>query len=152
MTEGVGLTDRWAARVLLLDPAGRVLLLHGCDPARPSHQYWFTVGGGLEPGETLVEAAIRETFEETGLRVAAADLEGPVRSDVVRFPFDGQWYTQEQSFFVVRTLAFEVDLTHLGEYEIGSIDIGRWWSIDELTATSERYYPEDLVALLREVG
>lgn len=152
MTDGAGVIDRRAARVLLLDQAGRVLLLRGCDPARPSDWYWFTVGGGLEPGESLVDAAVRETFEETGLRVLPADVVGPVRHDVVRFPFDGQWYTQEQSFYVVRTLAFEADLTHLGEYEVGSIDAGRWWSSDELMTTTERFYPDDLVALLREVG
>ncbi|MET7393887.1 NUDIX domain-containing protein [Dactylosporangium sp. NPDC005572] len=152
MTDGAGVIDRRAARVLLIDPAGRVLLLHGWDPARPDHRYWFTVGGGLEDGETLLDAAVREVFEETGLRVEPADLTGPVRTDVVRFPFDGQWYTQEQAFFVVRTLEFEVDLTHLGEYEVGCIDVGRWWSADELRETSERYYPGDLVALLREVG
>ena len=33
---------RRAARVILLDATGRVLLLHGCDPARPEHAYWFT--------------------------------------------------------------------------------------------------------------
>lgn len=152
MTDGAGVIDRRAARVLLLDPAGRVLMLHGWDPARPEHRYWFTVGGGLEPGESLVDAAVREVFEETGLRVGAGDLVGPVRSDVVRFAFDGRWYTQEQSFFVVRAPAFDVDLTHLGDYEVGSIDIGRWWSAGELLATSERFYPDDLVALLREVG
>lgn len=152
MTEGVGLIERRAARVLLLDPAGRVLMLSGCDPARPEHTYWFTVGGGLEPGESLIEAAVRETFEETGLRLTAADLVGPVRSDVVRFPFDGEWYTQEQSFFVVRVDAFEVDLSHLNGYEQRSVSGARWWSADDLDRTDERFYPLDLVPLLQEVA
>ncbi len=45
------LIPRRAARVLLLDGAGRVLLLRGFDPAMPEHRYWFTVGGGLDDGE-----------------------------------------------------------------------------------------------------
>ncbi len=107
MTHDGGHIDRRAARVLLLDPDGRVLMLHGWDPARPSHTYWFTVGGGLEPGETLLDAAVRQAFEETGLRLSAADLVGPVRTDTVSFPFDGEWFSQEQEFFVARASATE---------------------------------------------
>ncbi|TML29501.1 MAG: NUDIX domain-containing protein, partial [Actinobacteria bacterium] len=63
MTEAI---PRRASRVLVVDEAGRVLLFHGFDPARPEHGYWFTVGGGLDPGESAVQGAVRELFEETG--------------------------------------------------------------------------------------
>jgi len=152
MTHDGAHIDRRAARVLLLDPAGRVLMLHGWDPARPSHTYWFTVGGGLEPGETPLDAAVREAFEETGLRLSAADLVGPVRTDTVSFPFDGSWFSQEQSFFVARACDTQVDLSRLNEVEQGCIDEARWWSLDALSATQERYYPPDLPSLLREVA
>ena len=48
---------RQAARVLLLDRAGRVLLFKGHDPARPElGSWWFTVGGGVDEGETVRQA------------------------------------------------------------------------------------------------
>jgi 8-oxo-dGTP pyrophosphatase MutT (NUDIX family) len=147
-----GHIDRRAARVLLLDPDGRVLMLHGWDPARPEHTYWFTVGGGLEPGETLLEAAVREAYEETGLRFEAADLVGPVRTDTVTFPFDGAWFSQEQSFFVARAPDTAVDLSRLNDVERGCIDEARWWSAAALCATDELFYPPDLPALLREAA
>jgi len=49
--------QRYAARVLLLDEAGRVLLFRGGDPHRPeAGTWWFTPCGGLDAGETVEDA------------------------------------------------------------------------------------------------
>ena len=70
---------RLAARVLLLDEGSRILLFRGGDPAAPERgTWWFTPGGGLEPGETRHQGAARELFEETGLRVSPDSLGEPV--------------------------------------------------------------------------
>jgi 8-oxo-dGTP pyrophosphatase MutT (NUDIX family) len=61
---------RTAGRVIVVDREGRVLLFRGGDPARPRDgTWWFTPGGGADPGESVEEAARRELFEETGLAV-----------------------------------------------------------------------------------
>ncbi len=143
---------RPAARVLLLDATDRVLMFRGGDPGRPDlPAYWFTVGGGLNVGETPVQAAIRETFEETGLHRTADDLVGPVWHEVVEFPFDGHIYRQSQDFFVSRVEHWDVDTSAFDEIEVRSIDRHRWWSIDELATTSETCYPVGLPDLLRRV-
>ena len=146
-----GLLPRRAARVLLLDGLGRVLLLRGCDPAQPDRRYWFTVGGGQDPGESSRECAVRELFEETGKRAEPEQLVGPVWHEVTRFPFDGLWYEQEQDFFVLRVATWEVDLSRLNDIERATVDESRWWSVPELESTGERIYPPDLPALLRTV-
>ncbi|MTK01913.1 NUDIX domain-containing protein [Micromonospora sp. CP22] len=142
-------TPRCAARVLLVDAADRLLLFRGSDPARPDDgRWWFTPGGGLDPGETYAEGAVRELAEETGLRLSVAEVGEPVHADVVEFSFDGVWYRQEQRFFLVRVSAHQVDTAGFSEVERGSVDRYRWWSIDELTGTTERCYPLDLAEVL----
>ncbi|MFJ6197255.1 NUDIX hydrolase [Micromonospora sp. NPDC092111] len=145
-------TPRRAARVLLVDASGRVLLFEGIDPGRPGHRYWFTPGGGLAPGESPAAGAARELAEETGLRLDPAELGESVRSETIEFPFDGVWYRQEQEFFLVRVPGWEVDTAGFDEIERASVRGHRWWSVPELTATADRYYPADLPGLLVQVG
>ncbi|GIG86547.1 NUDIX hydrolase [Plantactinospora endophytica] len=142
-------TARQAARILLVDAEGRVLLFHGWDPARPEHRYWFTPGGGLDDDETAADAAARELAEETGLRLTPAELGEPVRREVAEYSFGGQWYRQEQQFFLARVAAWAVDTTGFDAIEQDTIDTHRWWTIDELARTTERFYPTDLPELLR---
>lgn len=142
-------TPRCAARVLLVDADGRLLLFRGFDPARPEHgRWWFTPGGGLDPGETYAEGAVRELAEETGLRLTVTDVGQPVHADVTEFSFGGVWYRQEQQFFLVRVTAHEVDTAGFSEVERGSVVGHRWWSAEELRCTAERCYPLDLAEVL----
>lgn len=53
-------------KLLLLDENGCLLLIRAEDPQTHA-KCWYPVGGGIELGETLQEAAAREAFEETGL-------------------------------------------------------------------------------------
>jgi ADP-ribose pyrophosphatase YjhB (NUDIX family) len=53
---------------------GRVLL---CRQEKPGKQYWLLPGGGVDGGETLMEALRRELREELGIAVDA-QFEGPV--------------------------------------------------------------------------
>ncbi|MEN3305622.1 MAG: hypothetical protein V7603_1824 [Micromonosporaceae bacterium] len=134
-----------------MDGEWRVLLFHGTDPGRPDHEYWFTPGGGLDPGETTAAAAARELFEEAGYAVDPADLGEPVWREVTEFPFDGVWYRQAQEFFLLRVDSWQVDTSGFDEIEVGSIDGYRWWSVAELEVTAERYYPAELPSLLRSL-
>ncbi len=139
---------RRAARVLLVDAANRVLLLRGFDPATPEARYWFTIGGGLNPGETPAEGAARETYEEVGLQLSPAEVGEPVWHDTTEFSFEGRWYRQQQDFYLVRVDAWEADVSGRDEVELRSTDQHRWWSVPELLATDERYYPAELPELL----
>lgn len=141
--------DRRAARVLLIDSADRALLLRGGDPARPGLGWWFTPGGGLDEGETPAAGAARELFEETGLKVDAADLGEPVHRDIIEFSYENRQYRQEQDFFLLRVPQWQVDTSGFDAAEQQTITDHRWWSAAELDASTEEIYPHVLSELLR---
>jgi 8-oxo-dGTP pyrophosphatase MutT (NUDIX family) len=145
----VTILDRRAARVVLVDGADRTLLLRGSDPARPGLRWWFTPGGGLDQGESPAGGAARELFEETGLRVDPAELGEPIWHEVARFSYDGRQYRQDQDFYLFRVDRWQVDTAGFDVEEKLTIDAHRWWSAEELDATDETVYPENLAALLR---
>jgi 8-oxo-dGTP pyrophosphatase MutT (NUDIX family) len=145
------MVPRRAGRVLVIDDDGRLLLLHGFDPADPDHPFWFTVGGGADPGETLAEAAARELREEAGLAIEATALGEPVWRRVTEFGFDGTRYRQDEDYFVLRTPAFAVTLAGLDQVEQHSVDDYRWWGAAELESSGEEFHPPELRRLLREL-
>jgi 8-oxo-dGTP pyrophosphatase MutT (NUDIX family) len=151
------LSRRVSARVVLLDESGAVLLLCGSDPAADGDapRWWFTVGGAVQPGETLAQAAVREVAEETGLQVHPGELIGPVwRRDAV-FEFNGSVLRSQEMFFVHRTRRFELSATGHTALERHYIHGHRWCDatmIGELVARGEAVYPRQLGELLGRAG
>ncbi|MEU8654101.1 NUDIX hydrolase [Streptomyces sp. NPDC048737] len=140
---------RRVARVVLLDPADRILLLHGHEPDDPADDWWFTPGGGVEGDETREEAALRELAEETGI----TDVElGPVLwRRRCSFPFAGRRWDQDEWYYLARTAdtsRMEPRATALTELERRSVCGARWWTCRELAQAHETVYPTRLAGLL----
>ncbi|WP_040749051.1 NUDIX hydrolase [Nocardia transvalensis] len=148
-------TVRTSARVVLLDDRDRVLLMRGHDPRTPDVPFWFTVGGGIEPGETLRTAAVREVWEETGRAVDSTALRGPIWRRVAVFPFDGELVRSEELFFVARIAAFEPKAANPTVWERRCVTANKWCTaedIAELDGLGETVYPYHLDQLLAEAA
>ncbi|MEV0060497.1 NUDIX domain-containing protein [Nocardia sp. NPDC050718] len=148
-------TTRTSARVVLLDEQDRVLLLRGHDPMLPEVAFWFTVGGGVEPGESLRDAAVRELYEETGQRVDPAALRGPLWRRVAVFPFNGELIRSEELFFTLRAPSFEWRPAALNALERRTITDHRWCTPADIRALDdqgEAVYPYHLDELLTEAA
>ena len=91
---------RRSARLLIIEPAGRVLLFRFVfkKGALAGEDYWSTPGGGVEEGETFEQAAIRELREETGIRVESAGPPVGQREFVLQLS-DGERVVADERFF-----------------------------------------------------
>jgi 8-oxo-dGTP pyrophosphatase MutT (NUDIX family) len=143
--------ERTSARVLLVTSNLDVLLFSSLDPGDPDRpRHWFAVGGGIEDGESLEEAALREVLEETGHRLSKVGERVVTRH--ASYDFEGEHYEQEETIFVAWVERFEPSTDHWTEVERRADARHQWWSIDELTDTDEVVWPENLAALLRSLN
>ena len=97
------------ATICYIDNGKEFLMLHRNKKPNDVHDgKWIGVGGKLEKGETPQECAVREIFEETGLRVKKPILKG-----IITFPeftLNHDWYT-----YVFKVTEFEGELIDCDE-------------------------------------
>ncbi len=137
---------RQAARVVVR-AEGYVLLGSDTDPGIPGTQWWVTPGGGLDTGESFVQAAARELAEETGLRVDPVDLFGPVARRIVHHGYSDQVLVQREDFFVLDLPArFEPDTAGFTAEEKVTLAAGfGWFTPAELAGLT--VWPAELLRL-----
>ena len=140
---------RRAARVMLFDGAGRLLLFRFTAPDRTP--FWATAGGECDPGEDFIDAARRELFEETGI---IAEPGPPIHARGNDFvTFGGEPVTADERYFrvVVEAAPLEdirVDTSGHTELERAMMREHRWFSRSELAAWHEPIFPPELLDLL----
>ena len=146
--------ERDVIRLIVLDADDRLLLLHTHDPTYPElGEWWELPGGGIEPGETDVEAAARELREETGIVVEASHVEPPLWRRTATFRYRGQRLVNHESVAVVRLsiAAPAISGSQREGFEDEDYFAHGWWSVEEVAVSGERFYPGQLASHLPRV-
>ena len=136
---------RFAARALVVDAEGRVLLLRWQHPVTDD-VWWITPGGRIHEGEDERAAIRRELVEEIGLDVDPGTVVW-TREHVLLFT--RRIVRQHESFFLVRVHRHEV--APMIDVEAEDLHGHRWWALAELDSTEERIAPPNLADLVRSL-
>ncbi|WP_222107401.1 NUDIX domain-containing protein [[Actinomadura] parvosata] len=142
---------RRAARAIILDQDDRVLLCRIDLTADGGPVVWAMPGGGVEPGETPLQALARELEEEVGLR-----LDGDPPPHVWHQSTIGPRYAPGydgviNDYFLLRRPGFVPRGTLSDELLAAeNISAWRWWSVAEIAAGrgDELFSPRDLAGAL----
>jgi 8-oxo-dGTP pyrophosphatase MutT (NUDIX family) len=140
---------RTAARMFLIDDDRRVLLMHERRDIGSDDSHWITPGGGVEPGESLVQGAIREVYEETGMRVELATDSRAVYAESVVFSIGGATYDQTNHYFLARVPSGLL-IEPAGHTEVERLVVlgHRWWSLADLDASDAVREPVAMVEVI----
>ena len=144
---------RPTVRLLIFDKLQRILLFHIHD-FKPVHVefpgmsvYWNTPGGGVEENETHEQAAIRELWEETGIKAAKL---GPCVWHYKRVILGDEERIQlQERYFVVSVSTSEVSFLNMLPYERETHQEHRWWTRQEILASPDQFQPQTLPHLVQ---
>lgn len=144
---------RPSARLLILDPQNRLLLFRYVfrEGALAGDDYWGTPGGALEDGETFERAAIRELYEETGIKVARVDPPIAEREFVLRIP-SGEDVMAQERYFIIRVGGAGLSRSGLLPDEVDVIAEHKWWTREEIATARVQIWPDDLLEMLGGAG
>lgn len=113
---------RLGCSVVILDESGEKVLL----TKRADNGQWCLPSGGVDPGESVEETIIRETYEETGLHIRVTRLVG-VYSDpnkLVEYPDGNKAHIIALSFaaeVVGGTLGLSDETTDFGYFSLEEV-------------------------------
>jgi len=133
--------ERDAVRLVVQDLRGDVLLFWTHDLTMPELGYWWELpGGGINEGETYVETAVRELWEETGICIGPEQVGTPTWRRTASFRHRDTRRLQHEVVLVVALVVDGpgVDDRERLDYEKEDYVGFRWWPVADGPTTRPR--------------
>jgi 8-oxo-dGTP pyrophosphatase MutT (NUDIX family) len=141
---------------MVVRPVARALLIHDhklllMKVALPDRTFWCTIGGGMDPGETVEEAIKRETYEETGLTDQDVKWEKPVWHGEHLKKYDGIDTLNQTTFVLGYALNTAINPAALTDMEKSHVQEFRWWSVEDMETTHEFIVPPSMIEHIKPI-
>jgi len=152
------LKQRNSVKLILLNSSNEILMIHvnnsnisSENNSESKASFWHMVGGQIEDGENIEEAAYRELFEETGLTKKEVSVGKIVWFGSVDLFIDDELVQVNQQFILARSSCNEITMNNLTEDEKQTVSHLKWFSLDEIKNTIDIVYPANLYSYLSEI-
>ncbi|WP_297771501.1 RNA pyrophosphohydrolase [uncultured Roseovarius sp.] len=153
--EIAGLPYRQCVGVMLVNVAGHVFVGQRIDNDTPA---WQMPQGGIDPGETPQEAALRELWEETGVTADKVHIEAETTGwipydlphDIVPRIWKGRYKGQEQKWVLMRFIGNDSDVNIATDHP--EFSEWRWLPPADLVANIVPFKRDVYARVLDEFG
>ncbi len=126
-------------------------MVNAIDPADRSKPAWWEIpGGGMDPGESSEQAALREVHEETG--IANVEIGPCIWTQQVQFTFAGMFFDSDERIHVAWCDGGEYAPKGLEYFEALAFRGAKWWDVEELIASDEPVLPPRLREFLAPIA
>jgi 8-oxo-dGTP pyrophosphatase MutT (NUDIX family) len=143
--------ERTSVRVVVRDRSGDVLLFETIDARTPETGTWWELpGGGMEPGESVAQTAVRELHEETGFAASVDEVGFPTWTRTATYLRRGRRILQHELVVALAVPELRPAPARDGRTaeELEDYVGHRWWPVDDVCASADRFFPGRLPSLL----
>jgi len=152
--DGLPIVERCVVRLVVQDRTGLVFVFRTHDEDLPELGWWWELpGGGIEPGETYRDAAVRELEEDTGLVVDPSQVGLPLWRRVASFLHRGSRRLQHEVVAQVQIGVQDPPVTTVGQMvdELEDYVGWTWLSVEQIQTSTDRFYPGALPRLIGDL-